>query len=100
MLNQTNCLNCGAVLEYGTNDYESIAKCHYCGTEYHIDRLGKVEEYKVKLQIMGAIHEFYISEVRLKNMYEPEIFRNLDGRVIMSNTYMSAQQMELELVEM
>lgn len=100
MLNPTNCLNCGAALIYGQNDYESMVKCPYCNTEYHIDRLGRVEEYKVKLQIYGAIHEFYIGEVRLTNMYEPEIWRNLDGRVSMVCTHMEARRMEIELIEM
>ena len=30
----TNCLNCGAPLHY--NDNDTICKCEYCDTEYHL----------------------------------------------------------------
>lgn len=63
----SNCLNCGAALNYGETDYESVYKCPYCKTEYHIDRLGKVEEYKVKIQVMGEIREFYVDTISMEN---------------------------------
>lgn len=68
----TNCINCGAPLQ-GT-------KCGYCNTEYHLDDLGRLKEYYIKLEIFGQITEFYIGtmEVRHDNY---ETFRNLDGRV-------------------
>lgn len=32
-----NCTNCGAPLHYDETNYGSVAKCQYCGTEYHIE---------------------------------------------------------------
>ena len=65
----TNCTNCGAPLKFKEEDYGKLAKCSYCDTEYHLDLLGRVEEYKVKLKIMGEVKEFYISEIER----EPEL---------------------------
>lgn len=60
-MNETNCKNCGAVLHY---DLKSrIAKCSYCSTEYHLDDLGRIEEYKVDLEIYGVRRTFYISSI-------------------------------------
>lgn len=58
----TNCKNCGAILHFSEKDYGKKAICDYCHTEYHIDLLGRVEEYKVKLDVLGEIREFYIGE--------------------------------------
>lgn len=80
-----NCLNCGAPLQYDETNYGSIAKCKYCKTEYHIDKLGRVEEYKVKLKLQNKIISFYIGEIR----YEPIILdtsRLVDGRVHIERT--------------
>ena len=48
MLNDipTNCCNCGAVMKYSEQCYGGMYKCPYCGTEHHIDVLGRIEEYK------------------------------------------------------
>lgn len=69
MKEHTNCLNCGAPLHYNETNYGSTAKCSYCGTEYHIDKLGRVEEYKVKLKMHNKIISFYLVDMA----YEPVI---------------------------
>ena len=56
----SNCINCGAVMEYSKQDYGNMYKCPYCGTEHHIDLLGRIEEYKVKFMFMGHIFEAYL----------------------------------------
>ncbi len=61
MYKMTNCKNCGSALH---NQNSRICKCEYCGTEYHLDDLGRIEEYKVKLDVMGREMMFYISEIR------------------------------------
>lgn len=58
MYKMTNCKNCGGVLH---NQSSKICICEYCGTEYHLDDLGHIEEYKVKLDVMGREMMFYIS---------------------------------------
>lgn len=95
-MNKTNCKNCGAPLIYGINNYESIAKCKYCNTEYHIDRLGKIEEYKVKLEILGIIREFYLSEIKVEPI-DGICYRNLDGSLIVLE---SNEKMEIKLIEL
>jgi DNA-directed RNA polymerase subunit M/transcription elongation factor TFIIS len=78
MEEKTNCLNCGATLHYDETQYGSTAKCKFCGTEYHIDKLGRVEEYKVKLKMQNHIISFYIGSM----IYEPapmETYRTIDG---------------------
>jgi hypothetical protein len=76
----TNCTNCGAPLKFKEQDYGKLAKCSYCDTEYHLDLLGRVEEYKVKLKIMGEVKEFYISQLEV----DPFSFDNtyMDSRYI------------------
>ena len=60
MYKMTNCKNCGSALH---NQNSKLCKCDYCGTEYHLDDLGRIEEYKVKLDVMGREMWFYISEI-------------------------------------
>lgn len=60
MEEKINCLNCGAPLHYDETQYGRIARCKFCDTEYHIDKLGRVEEYKVKLKMHGKIISFYL----------------------------------------
>lgn len=61
MNNETNCKNCGAPLHY---DLKSrIAKCEYCSTEYHLDDLGRIEEYKVEIEVYGQRRTFYINSI-------------------------------------
>lgn len=77
---KTNCMNCGAPLHYDETSYGSTAKCAYCDTEYHIDKLGRVEEYKVKLKMQGHIISFYIGTMT----YEPppmETYRTYSGEM-------------------
>jgi len=69
---RTNCINCGAVL-HGT-------QCAYCGTEYHLDDLGRIKEYFVKLEIFGQKMEFYVNSIEVRNDNYEE-FRNLSGVV-------------------
>ena len=77
---KTNCMNCGATLHYDETNYGSVAKCKYCDTEYHIDKLGRVEEYKVKLKMHNKIISFYIGMVQ----YEPTVidtsYITMDGQ--------------------
>lgn len=79
-MSKTNCINCGAPLTYGSNKYESIAKCPYCKTEYHIDRLGNVEEYKVRIMLMGSVRYFYITDICFNKLYHSN-FRNMNGQL-------------------
>ncbi len=95
-MNKTNCKNCGAPLIYGINNYENIAKCKYCNTEYHIDRLGKIEEYKVKLEILGDIHEFYLSEIEVEPIYGI-CYRNSNGSLIAPEFN---KKMKIKLIEL
>ena len=93
---RTNCNNCGAPLHYKEKDFGKLAKCQYCDTEYHIDMLGRVEEYKVKIKIMGVVKEFYISNV----ICEPEFietYRTLDGRL--ERTIPHSYRTEITLIE-
>ena len=57
---RTNCKNCGASLHYDVTNYGKKVQCKYCRQEYHIDLLGRIEEYKVKLEFMGRVIDFYI----------------------------------------
>ena len=83
----TNCINCGAAL-HGT-------KCDYCGTEYHLDDLGRIKEYYVKLELFGQIREFYIGCIEVKHD-NYETYRTLDGRVATFRT--APPTIELNLV--
>lgn len=66
----TNCCNCGAVMQYSTQHYGSMYKCPYCGTEHHIDLLGRIEEYKVKLMWQGRLIEAWLESVEMQPMYD------------------------------
>lgn len=88
-LNRTNCLNCGAPLRYDKTSYGRSCKCEYCGTEYHIDEIGEVEEYTVKLKINGEIHKFYISDLEIHHLYN-------DGRLYQSKI---GKKMKAKLIE-
>lgn len=78
-MTNTNCLNCGAPLEYTETDYGRTSKCKYCGTEYHIDELGRVEEYKVKIKIRGRVIDFYISDMEMHPLTDS--WRTADGQL-------------------
>lgn len=79
MKEQTNCLNCGAPLQYDETSYGSIAKCKYCNTEYHIDKLGRVEEYKVKLKMQNKIISFYLGSMTYEPNYIEESYMTTSG---------------------
>ncbi len=79
---RTNCKNCGAPLHYDRTNYGRTAQCKYCGTEYHIDLLGKVEEYKIKIEMMGEMKEFYIGNWEIKTLYCGDSGRNIHGNLI------------------
>lgn len=85
---KTNCINCGAVLHSD--------KCEYCGTEYTVDGFGQINEYKVKLNIMGEDKEFYISNIEKHNIYS-EAYRNVEGNLVIEKV---ADKLELKLIEM
>ena len=92
-----NCLNCGAPLHYDETNYGSVAKCGYCRTEYHIDKLGRVEEYKVKLRIFNRIVSFYIGQVEFKPV-AVDTWRTLDGQLHTTIARPSMPEMELNLI--
>lgn len=65
----TNCRNCGAVMEYNKQYYGSMYKCPYCRTEHHIDKLGRIEEYKVKFMWQGRLIEAYLNAYSVEPTY-------------------------------
>ena len=73
----TNCCNCGAVMQYSTQHYGGMYKCPYCGTEHHIDLLGRIEEYKVKLMWQGHLIEAWLECVEMHPVYDDYI--SVDG---------------------
>jgi hypothetical protein len=73
-------MNCGAPLHYDETSYGSTAKCPYCDTEYHIDKLGRVEEYKVKLKMFGKIMSFYIGTITCEPI-PIDSYRTIDGEM-------------------
>ena len=79
---RTNCKNCGAPLHYDKTNYGKTAKCEFCRQEYHIDLLGRLEEYKIKLEIMGQIREYYIGEMKHEQINIGAIGRDFNGRLI------------------
>ena len=74
-----NCINCGALLHYDETSYGKLSKCKYCGTEYHIDMLGRVEEYKVKLKLYNKIIYCYVNSITVQPP-EVDTFRTIDGK--------------------
>jgi len=85
---RTNCINCGAPLKNG--------KCEYCGTEYHLDSLGQVNEYKVKVNIMGQEKDFYIGKIEKQSIFG-DSYRDVSGNLI---TNKICDKLKLELIEM
>lgn len=92
----TNCANCGAPLKFKEQDYGKLAKCPYCDTEYHLDLLGRVEEYKVKLKIMGEVKEFYISEIEIHPICEEFSYIGFNEKM----TYIRDNRLKIELIEL
>lgn len=92
-MNNTNCLNCGAPLEYKETDYGRTSKCRYCDTEYHIDELGRVKEYKVKLKVMGEVVEFYISNMAMHPLTDS--YRDGNGKL---HRHLIKNVIELKLI--
>lgn len=93
---RTNCKNCGAALHYDKSDYGKIAKCSYCDTEYHIDLLGRIEEYKVKLEFMGEIKEYYIGDWEIHRQ-DTGVSRNFDGRLSIGKPIFKSKLTLIEL---
>lgn len=92
---RTNCKNCGAPLHYDKTNYGKVSECRYCGTEYHIDLLGRIEEYKIKIEFMGEVRDYYIGSWSVESLPLLE-FIGLDGkRFIDTPKYKS----KLELIE-
>lgn len=73
--NIVNCKNCGAPLHYDLKN--RIATCEYCSSEYHLDNLGIIEEYKVELDIFGKREKFYIVNIEVERTYND--YRTVDG---------------------
>lgn len=81
----TNCCNCGAVMEYSKQHYGGMYKCLYCGTEHHVDLLGRIEEYKVRLMWQGHLIEAWLDSVEMHYVYDDWI--SVDGtRTTIMNT--------------
>lgn len=89
---RTNCKNCGAPLEY--SEYGENTKCSYCGTEYHVNKYGYVEENIVELEIFGRKMKFYISSVTAEPIYM-ESTRLFDGSL---SRVQSDPRISLELI--
>ena len=82
MIERVNCLNCGAPLHYDETNYGSTAKCQYCRSEYHIDKLGRVEEFKVKIKMGEKIISFYINTMQYEPVFDRDLtFRDCEGRL-------------------
>lgn len=75
LINETNCKNCGGILNYDRKS--RLATCHYCGTEYHLDNLGRLEEYKIELEIYGQRRKFYIEQVTVQPIFD--VMRDIRG---------------------
>ena len=88
VLTKTNCINCGAPLHSD--------KCEYCGTEYHIDNYGQINEYKVKLNILGEEKKFYIGKVEKNSIYG-DCKRNINGTLTENKI---CDKLRIELIEM
>ena len=93
---QTNCKNCGAPLHYNETNYGKTSKCEYCGTEYHIDKLGRIEEYKIKIEFMGEIKEYYIGHWEIHPIYR-NAFRDIDGKLVTSKSICKTKITLIEL---
>lgn len=89
----TNCLNCGAPLHYTETDYGKTSICEHCGTEYHIDQLGRVEEYKVKIKVMGKVIDFYVTNMKMYPLTDS--WRTSDGQL---HTHLVKNIVELNLI--
>ena len=63
-------------MQYSKQNYGSLYKCEYCGTEHHIDLLGRIEEYKVKLMWQGHLIEAYLNYVQFTPIFET--FRSIE----------------------
>lgn len=85
---KSNCINCGAPIHN--------SKCDYCGTEYNLDAFGQINEYKIKLNIMGKEKEFYISNIEKHSIWLSGN-RNLQGHLIHEKI---CDKLELKLIEM
>ena len=83
-MNRTNCANCGAVLEYQEKNYGSVLSCPYCKTEYHIDKLGKFDEYKIEFEYMGRRVRGYVGDVKFHKVFN-DVGRNLKGELVTSD---------------
>lgn len=90
---RTNCKNCGASLHYDETNYGKKVQCKYCRQEYHVDSLGKIEEYRVKLEFMGKIIDFYIGSCTITPLFDEFCYLG-DGK-IRRNDYGSEIKLEL-----
>ena len=84
---KTNCINCGAPLK--------DKKCEYCGTEYTLDNYGQINEYKVKLNILGHEKEFYIGEIERHSICSG-FYRDINGMQIREKI---GDKLEIHLIE-
>lgn len=89
---RTNCKNCGASLHYDRTSYGKTAICKYCRQEYHVDELGRIEEYKVKIDFMGKVRTFYIESFSVDYEKDYTLFYAYDRSRIIKN-----QKINLEL---
>lgn len=85
----TNCINCGAPIHNN--------KCDYCGTEYTLDEMGRINEYKVKLNILGEDRCFYIGDIKVNRLFSDGPYRNFNGDLVANEI---AKKIKLTLIEM
>lgn len=88
---ETNCKNCGGTLKY---EKEKVF-CPYCGAIYHLDNVGRIEEYKVELEIYGKKRKFYIGEIEIHHIVA-DVTRNIDGHL---RGKKMGEKMKINLVE-
>lgn len=75
---ETNCKNCGGTIKHEIDKKRFI--CPYCGTEYHLDNLGRIEEYKVDIEIFGETKKFYISSANMgESVVYSDTYRDING---------------------
>lgn len=87
-MKQTNCINCGAPLH---NE-----KCDYCGTEYNLGNSGYINEYIVKINILGQEKDFYIGKIEKQSIFG-DCCRDISGYL---RTNKICDKLKLELIEM
>lgn len=98
MNNITNCANCGAPLDF-LSEENGIVKCQYCATQYHVnhDTINPtIEEYYVEFDFMGERRKFYIGDVEVNPIYT-SVKRDMFGRLQKEKV---ASKIKMNLIEL